>query len=148
MTARTQLEGYLGAFRKRLKTLIVARGAAVLCVAALVVTLVAVLIGTRQAFPTQLMILHEMAHAWADRALTDERKASFQELRGWEHWRAHDEVAWHENGTEQAAEIMVWGLVDRPIPMLRIHQASCEELEAGYRTLTGAAPLHGFRDHC
>lgn len=98
--------------------------------------------------PTQVMILHETAHAWADHALPDDRKAKFQELRGWEHWRAHDELAWHENGTEQAAEIMVWGLIDRPMAMLRIHQAGCADLDTGYRTLTGQAPLHGFEDFC
>ena len=55
MTERKQLEAYLGEFRQRLRTSIVARGLAVLCVAALAITLVAVLIGTRQAFPTELM---------------------------------------------------------------------------------------------
>ena len=55
MTVRTQLEDYLYRFRQRLKALIVARGLAVLCLVALGVTLVAVLIGTRQAFPDQLM---------------------------------------------------------------------------------------------
>jgi hypothetical protein len=55
MRVRTQLEDYLYGFRQRLKALIVARGLAVLCLVALGVTLVAVLIGTRQAFPDQLM---------------------------------------------------------------------------------------------
>jgi hypothetical protein len=55
MTERKQLEAYLGEFRQRLRTSIVARGLAVLCVAALAITLVAVLMGTRQAFPTELM---------------------------------------------------------------------------------------------
>ncbi|MBT8441005.1 MAG: hypothetical protein KJO76_01370, partial [Gammaproteobacteria bacterium] len=56
MSARTQLEAYLGEFRKRLKSLIVARGAAVLAVTALVLTLAAVFIGTRQAFSDSVMI--------------------------------------------------------------------------------------------
>ncbi len=37
--------------------------------------------------PTQVMILHETAHAWIDHTLTDERKAAFQQLRGWTYWR-------------------------------------------------------------
>ncbi|MET0910901.1 MAG: hypothetical protein ABWZ99_15655 [Ilumatobacteraceae bacterium] len=93
-------------------------------------------------------ILHETAHAWLDHTLTDQRKAAFQRLRGWTYWRDYDRAAWHENGTEQAAEIMVWGLIDRPLAMIRINQHSCDELDAGYRTLTGQAPLHGFRDEC
>ena len=50
MTAQSQLEAYLGEFRKRLKSLIVARGAAILAAAALVITLLAVYFGIRRAF--------------------------------------------------------------------------------------------------
>ena len=50
MTAQSQLEAYLGEFRKRLQALIVARGAALLAAAALVVTLLAVYFGIRRAF--------------------------------------------------------------------------------------------------
>lgn len=55
MKAQERLEAYLGGFRQRLRTLILARGAAALCAAALAVTLLAVFIGTRQAFPAELM---------------------------------------------------------------------------------------------
>lgn len=98
--------------------------------------------------PTRVMVLHETAHAWAAAALTPERKLAFQELRGWTHWRDYEAAPWHENGTEQAAEIMVWGLIDEPLRMARIYQTSCAELEVGYRVLTGADPLHGLRDYC
>lgn len=97
---------------------------------------------------TQVMLLHETAHAWVEHALGDGPKAAFQELRGWVHWRDYEAVPWHENGTEQAAEILVWGLIDRPLAMVRIEQNSCGELEAGYRALTGRPPLHGYRNHC
>src|SRR5688572_5085655 len=56
MTAQSQLEAYLGEFRQRLKALIVARGAAMLAVAALVVTLIAVYFGIRRAFDPQIVI--------------------------------------------------------------------------------------------
>ena len=55
MKAQERLEAYLGGFRQRLRTLILARGSAAICVAALAVTLLAVYIGTRQAFPAELM---------------------------------------------------------------------------------------------
>ena len=55
MRAQAKLEDYLGGFRRRLRALIVARGVAVLCAAALAATLFAVLIGARQAFPEDLM---------------------------------------------------------------------------------------------
>jgi hypothetical protein len=64
------------------------------------------------------------------------------------YWRNYAEVPWHENGTEQAAEIMVWGLIDEPLGMARIYQTTCSDLEAGYRALTGTAPLNGLRDLC
>ena len=97
---------------------------------------------------TRVMILHETAHAWAAHDLSPERKQEFQELRGWTYWRNHDAAPWHENGTEQAAEIMVWGLIDEPLGIVRIYDATCADLDAGYRALTGSAPLHGFRDLC
>jgi hypothetical protein len=50
MTAQSQLEAYLGDFRRRLRALIVARGAALLALAALAITLVAVYVGIRRAF--------------------------------------------------------------------------------------------------
>src|SRR5512134_3640535 len=56
MTAQSQLEAYLGEFRKRLQALIVARGAALLAAAALVVTLLAVYFGIRRAFDPQIVI--------------------------------------------------------------------------------------------
>lgn len=97
---------------------------------------------------TEVMILHETAHAWAEHSLTDADRDAFQRLRGFSHWRNYEAVAWHENGTEQAAEILVWGLIDRPIRMIRINDAECGQLDAGYRVLTGQSPLHGFQDHC
>ena len=50
MTAQSQLEAYLGEFRQRLKTLILARGWAILAAAALAITLIAVWLGIRRAF--------------------------------------------------------------------------------------------------
>lgn len=99
-------------------------------------------------FATQAMVLHELAHAWVDHNVGPERRAEFQALRGYTHWHDYEAAAWHENGTEQAAEIVAWGLFDRPMSMVRINGNSCAELEAGYRTLTGEAPLHGFHDLC
>ena len=103
---------------------------------------------TTTGFPDQVMVLHELAHAWTHHRLPHERKAAFRRLRGWEHWRNYDAAPWHENGTEQAAEILVWGLLDRPINIVRIDQNSCDELLDGYRTLTTLEPPYGYRDHC
>jgi hypothetical protein len=92
-------------------------------------------------------ILHELTHAWAFHFLTTERMAAFKSLRGWQHWLDNDTV-WEDNGAEQAAEIMVWGLSDHAVPVVRIDQRSCSELEAGYFALTGLEPLHGYTTYC
>lgn len=97
---------------------------------------------------TAALVLHEIAHAWASIDLSEQRKDDFQALRGWTDWSNHADVAWHDNGAEQAAEIMVWGLIDRPVGIVTISDHSCDDLDAGYRALTGQAPLHGFRDFC
>jgi Domain of unknown function (DUF4175) len=55
MTAQSQLEAYLGEFRRRLTSLIVARGAAAMALAAVAVTLVAVYFGIRRAFDPQFV---------------------------------------------------------------------------------------------
>src|SRR5687768_6084397 len=56
MTAQSQLEAYLREFRQRLRALIMARGAALLAIAALIVTVVAVYFGFRRAFDPQIVI--------------------------------------------------------------------------------------------
>ncbi len=56
MTAQTQLEAYLAEFRRRLKSLIMARGAAVLTAVALLLTLTAVWFGTRRAFDPEFIV--------------------------------------------------------------------------------------------
>lgn len=56
MTAQSQLETYLAAFRRRLEALVVARGAAILTALALALTLLAVYFGTRRAFDAEFMV--------------------------------------------------------------------------------------------
>ncbi|NNE95900.1 MAG: hypothetical protein HKN24_07720 [Acidimicrobiales bacterium] len=97
---------------------------------------------------TEVLVLHETAHAWAAHSLAEDRQAAFKELRGWEHWRNYEAASWHENGTEQVAEFLVWGLLDRPYSMIRMYHSGCDELELGFELLTGRPPLHGFRDKC
>lgn len=93
-------------------------------------------------------ILHELAHAWAFHSLTAERKDAFQQLRGRKAWLDYNASAWEDNGAEQAAEIIVWGLSDYPLSVIRIDQRSCSQLRAGYVALTGLAPLHGYGEYC
>lgn len=93
------------------------------------------------------LILHELVHAYEHQFVSDDVRGEFLELRGLEQWRGSD-LAWHEAGAEHAAEILVWGLMDRPVWIVRIDDVSCEELMEGYDTLTGSVPVHGYTDHC
>ena len=65
--------------------------------------------------PEEFLYLHELAHAWDRAALTDDRRAGFLELRGLDAWQGTDPERWNDYGAEQAAEIVVWALIDRPI---------------------------------
>ena len=96
----------------------------------------------------QRLMLHELAHAWAAHYLTPERKEAFRNLRHWQYWQDYERAEWRYNGTEQAAEIIVWALSDHPVQVAQLDHHSCPDLRAGYITLTGLAPLHGYTDRC
>lgn len=93
------------------------------------------------------VVAHEFAHAWIASELTIQRKAHFQAARGWEVWHDYERAEWRENGTEQAAEIIAWGIYDRPAPV-RIEALSCAHLRGDYRTLTGTEPPHPHTRLC
>jgi hypothetical protein len=93
-------------------------------------------------------LLHELTHAWAFHYLTPEHKVAFQKVRGWKYWLDYKHAAWEDNGAEQAAEIMVWGLSDHAVPVTKIDQNTCSQLRAGYVALTGLEPLHGYTAYC
>ncbi len=69
-------------------------------------------------------------------------------LRGLTTWRGGDTEGWSDFGAEQAAEIVVWALMDRPVWPVYLDYRDCADLTAGYEALTGTAPLHGYTDYC
>lgn len=93
------------------------------------------------------ILLHELTHAWASVGLADERREEFREVRGFEHWRDYEKADWRDNGTEQAAEIVKWGISDVPVPVF-LDDDSCEQLHDAYVALTGNEPLHGLSKLC
>ena len=100
--------------------------------------------GTRE----RHVILHELAHAWTTFSLSSENRAAFQALRGWRYWLDYSRAEWRDNGGEQAAEIIAWGLNDGIAPAVAIDHRSCAELRNGYLALTGSQPLHGLTKIC
>jgi hypothetical protein len=96
----------------------------------------------------QSVFLHEIAHAWDAYTLDNHRREAFLELRNLEQWWDDSSTHWHMYGAEQGAQILVWGLIDRPIRIATIPDAGCADLRAGYVLLTGRPPLHGYTDLC
>jgi len=94
------------------------------------------------------LFLHEVAHAWDAYALSDRQREAFLELRNLETWWDDGSAPWHSYGAEQAAQVLAWGLIDRPIRVATIPDAGCDELRTGYVLLTGRLPLHGYTDLC
>jgi hypothetical protein len=104
---------------------------------------------TQEAGPfAESLFLHEIAHAWDGYAVTDRQRAAFLELRNLEQWWDDGSAHWHTYGAEQAAQIIVWGLIDRPIRIATIPDSSCVDLRTGYVLLTGRPPLHGYTELC
>jgi branched-subunit amino acid transport protein len=88
-------------------------------------------------------VLHELAHAWELTRLDDRTRRAFLALRELETWSGSRAVPWAERGAEQAAEILMWGLLEAPPPLPRLGGMPCEDALAGYRLLTGRPPLNG-----
>lgn len=81
-------------------------------------------------------LLHEVAHAWVDQNVPEDRIAQFMELRGVSEW---DSGEWAQQGAEHAAEIMLWGLQDEFRISPLIPNASDAELAAAFELLTEAS---------
>lgn len=83
-------------------------------------------------------ILHELAHAWAQYILTDETRQRFLRFRGLTTW-GDDNTPWVDQGSEQAAEIVAWALMDKEL-LLTIEDAGPGTLAQAYELLTSTQP--------
>ena len=93
----------------------------------------------------RLTVLHEIAHAWAHHNLSDEHKERFLHLRGLPSWN-DPATPWECRGSEHAAEIIAWALLDQPIGMVRLPDNHPDQLTDAYRVLTGELPQHRLRE--
>ena len=78
-------------------------------------------------------MLHELGHAWTAAFVTPATRQEFISLRNLDQWK--DEV-WQDSGNEQAAEILMWGLIEDPLAH-RIPETTCTELHQAFELLTG-----------
>jgi hypothetical protein len=84
--------------------------------------------------------LHEIAHAWAETNLDPGVMRRFIEARGLDAWN-DKRFPWKERGTEQAAEIIAWGLGDGEIAPALGEPLESKALAGLYDLLTGRAPI-------
>ena len=88
----------------------------------------------------RLITLHELAHAWAETQLTASQRDDFLRLRGLDAWTDH-RLPRHEWGAEHAAEVVSWGLMEEPVPIVRIYDAEPADLSIAFDQLVDRPPL-------
>jgi hypothetical protein len=84
--------------------------------------------------------LHEIAHAWAETNVDPEVMGRFMDVRGVAAWN-DKRVPWKERGTEQAAEIITWGLGEGEIEPALSEPLTSKALAGLYELLTGRPPI-------
>jgi len=86
-------------------------------------------------------VLHELGHEWEYQCVNEPTRRAFLNLRGLEEWTPTDsDVPWQE-GIEQAAETIAWGLMDQPIG-IKLPDTTTQDLAEAFRLLTGVEPLN------
>jgi hypothetical protein len=81
-------------------------------------------------------ILHELGHLWTIAHTTEQSRSAFMDHLGLEAWTG---VEWESSGSEMAAEILMWGLIDDDVAV-RVPGATCEDRMTAYTLLTGTTP--------
>ncbi len=92
--------------------------------------------------PTEHIVLHELAHAWVETILDDDRRSIWMDYWGLDTWNRQD-VDWSRRGNEKAADAIAYALGRIPA---NPHDSLLEYL-CGYPLLTGN-PLPGAAAEC
>ena len=91
------------------------------------------------------VLLHELAHAWVHRNLTIEDREQFLQLWDLTTWASPD-VAHHQQGIEEAAEIIAWGLLDGLDTISHLYHYDSQRLAVAYQHLTGSPSPYRTND--
>jgi hypothetical protein len=81
-----------------------------------------------------------MAHSWIATNVGGDVLAAFMQRQGVEGWNDRS-FPWKERGTEQAAEVITWGLGEGQIAPLLPETLDPATLTSLYEMLTGRAPI-------
>jgi hypothetical protein len=90
----------------------------------------------------QQTVLHELAHAWALTWLDAAARERYRDLTASPSWSGADD-AWADRAGERAAEILMWGLSERPTRLARLGGPPCAQVAEEFRQLTGVEPICG-----
>jgi hypothetical protein len=90
--------------------------------------------GIEQRLQLQALV-HEMAHAWTDQNLDDAIRQAFVVLTGSDTWNRRSSD-WQERGTERAADLITWALLDPPVLFVEFDGMSCDVWAAAFEVLT------------
>jgi len=83
----------------------------------------------------RLTVLHELAHAWAHEHLDEATRDAYVAAQGLESW--HDpQTDWGARGSEHAADVVAWALLEGPIAM-PLPDGPITEANDAFRSLTG-----------
>ncbi len=88
------------------------------------------------------VLLHELAHIWTHRGVSEEQKTAFMQVRTDVREWANPSDAWEEQGREHAANVIAWGLIQSPRIVSRTYPNDRASLAAAFTGLTGAHPVH------
>jgi hypothetical protein len=88
----------------------------------------------------RMTVLHELAHVWEAEHLDAAARDRYLARTGLSTWLGAD-AAWEQRGGERSAEVLMWGLLDRDIPLVRLAEPSFGQLVTEFRALTGRDPL-------
>ncbi len=84
--------------------------------------------------------LHEMAHGWIETNVDGAILDRFMDIRGIVAWN-DGSYDWKQRGTEQAAEIVTWGIGDGEVSPLLPEAVDTPTLARLYELLTGREPI-------
>jgi hypothetical protein len=87
----------------------------------------------------QSTMLHELGHVWTIQQVDEATRTAFLDLRGLETWSGTGVIRDYL-GTEHAAEILAWGLLEVDSVPARLPDNECADLAAAFEILTGVAP--------
>jgi hypothetical protein len=92
----------------------------------------------------RMTVLHEFAHVWEADQLDAADRDRYLARTGLVTWMGAD-APWSLRGGERSAEVLMWGLLDRDLPLVRLGEPPFEQLVAEFRELTGRDPLVASR---